>query len=135
MSKILASMAAFALLMMLALPGPADAAERRANGLRTETAAPTELSSQRYWRRRHGYWGPRYRWGRRYAYWGPRYRYWGPRYRYWGPRYAYWGPRYRYWGPRYRYWRPRYAYWGYPYYWRPRPVIAFSIGFGPRWWW
>jgi len=107
MSKILASIAAFALLAMLALPGPANAAERRTDGLRAnEAAAPTEFSSYRRWHRR--------------AWWGPRYGYYRP---YWRPRYAAWGYPYGY------------GYGYYPYYYRPRPVVAFSIGFGPRWGW
>ena len=36
MSRILVVCAAFALVLMLALPGPANAAERRADGLRTK---------------------------------------------------------------------------------------------------
>ncbi len=109
MSKILASLAAFALLIMLALP--AGAAERRADGLRAnDPAAQTEFSSRyRGWHRRHfvrrGWWGPRYgyypRWRHRYAY------------------YPYYRP----------YWRPWYRPW------RPYPVVGIGFGYGRRWWW
>jgi hypothetical protein len=56
--------------------------------------------------------------------------------RYWRHRYGYY-PR-RYWGPRYgfyprRYWGPRYSYYGYPYYYRPGPIVSFGVGpFGFR---
>jgi hypothetical protein len=117
MSKMLASMAAFALVTMLALPGPADAAERRTEGLRTkDPVAQTEFSSQRRYYRR----GVVVR------------RAWGPR---WGYR-GYWRPRY---ASGYPYYRPYYAgYWGYPYYrpwYRPYPVVSIGFGFGPRWGW
>jgi hypothetical protein len=123
MSRMLAGAAAFALTLVLTLPGPAAATERRADGLRQNDAAMTEFSSQRRWHRRH--------FVRRHV-WGPRRAYWGPR-RFWGPRYAY------------PYWRrPVYAY--SPYYYRPwrrpyyahagfGPVVSFGIGFGPRYWW
>jgi hypothetical protein len=106
MSKILAGVAAFALLLILAMPGPANAAERRADGLRTADATMTDVSARhRRWHRRHFV---------RRHYWGPRYGYWGPR------SYAY-DPYYRpYWGPR--------AFVG-------GPGFGFSIGVGPRHWW
>jgi hypothetical protein len=121
MSKILVSTAALALAAVLTVAAPAGAAERRADGLRSQDAAQTEISSQRrYWRR--GFVGRR-------AFWGPRYGYWGAR-RYWRPRYAYSGYGYGYY--------PRYAYAAYPYYyrpWRPFPVFGIGFGFGPRFWW
>jgi hypothetical protein len=105
MSKILAGFAAFALLLMLAMPGPANAAERRADGLRSGDAAMTEFST------RHR------RWHRRYV----RRHVWGPRYGYWGPRYYAYDPYYRpYWGPR--------AFVG-------GPGFGFGFGVGPRHWW
>ncbi|HKG00764.1 MAG TPA: hypothetical protein VKB15_09090 [Xanthobacteraceae bacterium] len=109
MSKILASVAAFALVAMLALPGPANAAERRADGLRAnQAAAPTEFSSRhRRWHRRHIV--------VRRAY-GPRFGY----YPYARPLYA-----------GYPYDR---SWWGGPYY-RPGPAVSFGFGFGPRWGW
>jgi hypothetical protein len=117
MSKILASFAAIALLVVLALPGPATAAERRADGARPNDSAMTDVSAhRRYWR------GGVYR----RAYWGRPY---------WRARYGYWRPRYAYWGPRYAYAGYPYAGWGYPYYWRPRPFVSVGFGFGPRWWW
>ena len=109
MSKILAGFAAFALLFILAMPGPATAAERKGDGLRTSDAAMTEVSARhRRWHRRH--------YVRRHV-WGPRYGYWRPRYR----AYAYDPYYYRpYWGPR--------AYVGVP-------GVGFSVGVGPRYWW
>jgi hypothetical protein len=109
--------------VMLAFPGPANAAERRADGLRDNASAMTDVSAQR-WRWRRGYYGRP--WVRRAAW-----------------RRAAWGPG---WGYGYG-WRARYAGWGYPYaypyaypyYWRPRPVVAVSFGpafgWGPRWGW
>jgi hypothetical protein len=115
MSKILAGIAAFALTAMLALPGPASAAERRADGVRAnDQAAPTEFSSRhRRWHRRHVV--------VRRAY---------------GPRFGYY-PYYR--RPYYSgFYRPAYA--GYPYYggysyYRPYPTFSIGFGFGPRWGW
>jgi hypothetical protein len=139
MSRILLSTAALALAALLTVGAPAGAAERRADGARASEAAPAEVSAQRRWYgRRHvarrAVWGPRRAfWGpRRYGYWGRPY--WRTRHAYWGPRYRYWRPRYAYWGPGYGYYGSPYAY-GYPYYWRPRPVISIGFGFGPRWWW
>jgi hypothetical protein len=109
MSKILGTMAAFALLATLALPGSANAAERRADGLKAhDAAAQTELSSVRRWHRRHVV--VRRAWGPRYGYWGPRY---GGYPYYAGYPYAGYG-------------------YGYPYY---RPGISIGFGFGPRWGW
>jgi hypothetical protein len=111
MSKILASMAAFALVSVLALPGPASAAERRADGLRaTDATAMTDVSAYRRWRR---------------AYWGPRYGFYRP---YWRPRYAYWGAPYSY-GYNPYFYRPR-----------PVFALSIGFGprwgwGGPRYWW
>jgi hypothetical protein len=120
MSRMLAGTAAFALMTVLALSGPAGATERRADGLRQNDTTMTEFSSQRRWHRRHHV--RRHIWGPRRAFWGPRRAFWGPR-PYWrAPVYAY-SPYY------YRPWRrPYYAYAG-------APVISFGIGFGPRFWW
>ena len=121
MSKIVAGAAALAVTALLTLPGPAGAAEQRADGLRNhDTAASTELSSQRYWRR--GYVARRT----------------------WGPRFAY-RPYYQpYYGgyPFYQPWRP-YSHGGLPYgysygsspYYYSRPVASFGFGFGPGWGW
>jgi hypothetical protein len=128
MSKILASSAALALLIVLALPGPTSAAERRADGVRADDSAMTDVSAyRRYWRGgvyRRAYWGGRPYWRARYGAWGPRYGYWRPRYAYWGGGYPYYGGYYPYYRP---YWRP----WG----WGPRPFVSVGFGFGPRWWW
>lgn len=113
MSKLYAALAAIALLFVLAAPGPASAAERRAHGVINGKIEHHEISShRRRYYHRHTY-APRYRYVRRY----------------YGPRY-YYGPQYRY------------GYYGYPYYGRPYwgPGIyagpfGFGIGFGPRWWW
>jgi hypothetical protein len=114
MAKILSTALALALAAVVTATAPAGAAERRADGVRSKNATPTEFSSQRRrWRRGYRV---------RRAVWGPRYRYWRPRYRY-----AAWGyPGYGY----------GYGY-GYPYYraWRPFPVFGIGIGFGRRWWW
>jgi hypothetical protein len=129
MSRVLAGFAAFALLVMLALPGPANAAERRVDGLRAKDTAMTDVSAQRWRWRRGGYYVGR-PWVRRAA-WG-----WGPGWRV--RRAAAWG-----WGGG---WGYPYAYpYAYPYYWRPRPVVAVSFGpafgwgpgwgWGRRWWW
>ena len=130
MSKVLASIAAFALTTMLALPGPANAATSRTDGLRPHDAhAMTEVSSRRIHRR-----GVVLRRGVvvRRGYWGPGAGYWGPRYAYPIYRRPFWGPRYGLGYPYYRPWRPWYA--AYPYY-RPYPVASFGFGFGPRWGW
>ena|SRR5215472_7676925 len=132
MSKILATVAALAVAVMLALPAPASAADRGPDGLRTTHKAMTDVSAIRHYYGRR-YYGGRVFVGRRL--WGPRYGYWGPRPFYWGgpfwrPRYAGYYP----WRP-YPYWR-RHAYWR-PWYrpWYPRPYIALGFPFAPRWWW
>ena len=114
MSKLLAGVASVGLLVALSLPVPAAAAEKAA-GLRTDQAAPTDVSSRRYRRRvvvvRRAYY--------------PRYRYYGGYYPY---SYGYGYPYYSsYYSPAYY---PRYYYGG----------PAFSIGFGfggwgRRGWW
>jgi hypothetical protein len=124
MSRILVG-AAFLFALMLAVPGPATASERRADGMRNTDM--TEFSSQRWrarravayrggvWRRaawRRAAWGPR--WGvRRAAVWGPG---WGVR------RAAYWG-----------------GGWGYPYAYPAASVVVVRTvpawGWGPRWGW
>lgn len=128
MSKLYAALGATALMLVFAAHGPANATERRADGVRN--VETHEFSSQRRHYRRH-YYGPRYRHVR---HWGPRY-YYGPRYRhvrYWGPRY-YYGPRYRYGYYGYPYYRPyRPAFWGPGFY--AGPGISIGFGFGPRWW-
>ena len=104
MAKMIVSLAAAALLSALALPGPASAADKRADGLANTAPQATEFSS------RHRRWH-RPRVVRRY------YRY--PRYRYRYPRaYAYYPYPY--------YYRP------YPYYYGPGVGIhtpGFSFGF------
>ena len=108
MSKILTSMAAFALLTALALP-TANAAERRSDGLRqSDATAPTEFSSRRYYRR-HRVVVVRRAYGPRFGYYRPYYR----------PYYAGY---------------PYYGYASYPYY-NPAPAVSFGVGFGPRWGW
>jgi hypothetical protein len=138
MSRILASLVALAWLIVLALPGSAVAADQPPGGLSAKDQAMTDVSSYRYWRPRYAwgygrpYWRPRYAWGYGRPYWRPRYA-WGYGRPYWRPRYA-WGYPAPYWRPRYAFYRP-YPYWR-PF-WRPRPVVAFSVGFGfgPRLWW
>jgi hypothetical protein len=141
MSKFLATVGALALAVTLALPVAANAADRKADGLRGgDAAGMTDVSSYR--RRWHGryvgvrrgfyhrpYWRARYAYGHYRPYWRARYAY--PYYRPW--RRAYVG--YPYWRPYYRpFYRPYYA--GYPFY-RPwyGPRLAFGFGFGRRWWW
>src|SRR5262245_48527208 len=105
MSKILATIGALALAATLALPVAANAAERKADGLRdADAAGMTDVSS--FHRRWHG----RYGWRGRYV--GVRRAWWGPRFGYYRP---YWRARYGY-----GYYRPwRRAYVGYPYWRRP----------------
>src|SRR5262245_25547381 len=126
MSRILAGIAAFALLSVLAL-SPAGAAERRSDGLKIKSAAAsTDMSAQRYWRARRAYWGG---WGVRRA-WGPGYGFYGPWYRpLYRPYYA-GGYGYGYASP-YAYGAYPYQYGGYPIY--ARPVVSVGFGFGPRW--
>jgi Ni/Co efflux regulator RcnB len=101
MAKMIVSLAAAALLSALALPGPASAADKRADGLANAAPQATEFSS------RHRRWH-RPRVVRRY------YRY--PRYRYRYRPYAY--------APYPYYYRP------YPYYYGPRFYgPGFSFGF------
>ena len=76
MTKILAGVAALALVGTVALPLQASAAERQAAGI--TKAQVDEMSAQRYYHRRH--------YARRY--WAPR-RYYGPRYGYYGYPHAY----------------------------------------------
>jgi hypothetical protein len=128
MSRILASVAALAWLIVLAIPGSAVAADQR--GLRANDQAMTDVSAYRR------YWGPRYGWGVGRPYLRPRYA-WGYGRPYWRPRYAAWGYPAPYWRPRYAFYRP-YPYFYRPF-WRPRPFITagfgFGYGFGPRLWW
>ena len=122
MSKILMGLAAAGVTAMLALPAPAIAKERPADGVRN--LDQMEFSARRRHRRviRH-YYGPRY--GYR-SYRPYRYAY-GPRYRY-RPYYAAYGyPYYASYG--YPYHSYAYA----PYYYRPGPFFSigpFGIGFG-----
>ena len=110
MSKVLGTMAAFAALAMLALPGSATAAERRTDGLTAnQPGAETEFSSyHRRWHRRHVVVR-----------------------RAWGPRYGYYRPYYRPYYAGYAGYPYGYGY-GYPY---SRPGISIGFGFGPRWGW
>jgi hypothetical protein len=91
---MLAAFAAIFMLWVMALPGPADAAQRRADGV-TNADQATEFSAQRRYYRRYnrryyrGYYRPYYRryYYRPYYYRPYYYRpyYYRP-YRYWGPR-------------------------------------------------
>src|SRR5262245_32475707 len=102
MSRILVS-AAFLFALILAVPSPASAAERRGDGLRTNDM--TEFSAQ--WRARRAYWGGAPGWRVRRAAWGG---YPGWRVR----RAAAWGG-YPGWGVRRAaYWGGGYGAWGYP---------------------
>ncbi|MFL4986644.1 MAG: hypothetical protein ACJ8EN_23910 [Xanthobacteraceae bacterium] len=115
MLKVLGTMAAFAVLATLALPGSATAAERRADGLKAnQPGAETEFSSRRRWHRRHVVVRPA---------WGPRYGYYRPYHR---PYYAGYPYGSYYAGSPYGYG------YGYPY---SRPGISIGFGFGPRWGW
>jgi hypothetical protein len=124
MSKILATVGALALAATLALPAAANAAERKADGLRADAAGMTDVSSyHRRWHRRHvvvrrGFYHRPY-WRGRYAY-----GYYRPFYRR-----AYVG--YPYWRPYRPYYAGFYRPWYHPWY---GPRLAFGIGFGPRWW-
>jgi hypothetical protein len=64
---MLAAFAAIFLLWVIALPGPADAAQRRADGVATIDQTTEFGSRHRRWHRRH-YHGRRYYRGPRYAY-------------------------------------------------------------------
>jgi hypothetical protein len=104
MSKLYTALAASALLFVLAAPGPAGAAERRADGVRTLDQLEFSAQRRHYGYRRHHvrryyggprYYGPRYR----YGYYGNPYYGYGPRY-YGGPGISLgfgFGPRYGYW--------------------------------------
>jgi hypothetical protein len=98
MSKIFASGATLGVLLMLALPGAANAAERRADGLRSHgPAAQTEFSSaDRYYANRYvvrrpfdpASWGPGFGY-----YWQPLYGFYPYYAAYYYPnRPAYYGP-------------------------------------------
>jgi hypothetical protein len=101
MSRFLAGIAALTLAGAATLPIQASAAEQ-AGISASKAVTSTDMSAQRrYWRYRHGYYGPR--------------RHWGPGYGYYGGPYAYGYP-------------APYAY-GYPHYYRPAPFVGF--GFGP----
>jgi hypothetical protein len=114
MSKILIGLAAIGVTAMLALPTPAIAKDRPADGVRN--LEQMEFSSRHRKRRfiRH-YHGPRYG-----------YRSWYRPYRY-----AYW-PRHRYYRPYYAsYYHPYYAYAYSPYYYRPYYHSGPFFGVGP----
>jgi hypothetical protein len=127
MSKILIGLAAAGVTAMLALPAPAIAKDRPADGVRN--VEQMEFSAGRRVRRhvwRHH--GPR----RVY------HRHWHARSWYRPYRHAYW-PRYRSWpyyaSYSYPYYAPYYAYAYSPYYYRPGPFFSigpfgFSFGFG-----
>jgi hypothetical protein len=87
MSRFLGGIAALTLAgAAMMLPIQASAAERQAGVSTDKAVTSTDMSAQRrYWRHRHGFYGPR-------RYWGPRYRYgyYGyPRPYYYGYPYAY----------------------------------------------
>lgn len=106
MKKSLFLSAAIAGLCAMAASVPADAADRKSDGLRNDAAVTIDMSARRY--RRHAY------------------RYYHTR-RYYGPRYYYSRPYYPYgygYGPGYY----SYGYAPYPYYYR-RPGIYFGFGF------
>jgi hypothetical protein len=109
MSKILATLSALFLLMLVASPVPADAAQRNVNGVRN--LDQYEFSSHRRYYRRHYRYHRRAYWRRPYGYYGYGY---GP---YWGPRYGYYRP---YWGPRY------YAAAPFPFF----PFFGIGLGWG-----
>ena len=121
MSKIVGTMAAFAVVATLALPGSATAAERRGDGVKlNQPAAATDLSSvhrYRYFRHRHVFYRP---------YWRHRVVYHRP---YW--RYGFYRPFYRPWYAGSPYYGP-YAAYPYGFY---RPGFSIGFGFGPRWGW
>ena len=79
MTKILATCAAVALTAAFALPAPATAAEKRADGVRNQDQI--EVSSQRRYRR-YGY-----RYGPRYGYYRPYRSYYNAPYYAYAPRY------------------------------------------------
>lgn len=100
MSKLLAALAVTGAMALVALPAPASADDRRADGIQNAQVGDWEFSDHRRRYRRYYY-------GRRY--WGPRY-YARP---YYAPYYAY--------SPYYRY-RP----WGWPGY-GYGPGVGFGI--------
>jgi len=116
MSKILAGTAALALAAMLALPGAASAADRKAGGLRSQDAAAVTDVSARRWHRRHVV--IRRAWGPRFGFYRP----WRP----WYAGYPYSRP----WG-----WGSPYSAYGYSPYYYSRPAFSFGVGVGPRWGW
>jgi hypothetical protein len=87
MSKILAGLAVLAAIVILSLPAPASAAERRADGVRNVEQFEFSSHRRRYRHRHHvrRYYGPGPYWGWR----GPR-PYYGHAYPY--PRYYYRAP-------------------------------------------
>ena len=87
MSRILVSIAALGLMGAASLPLPASAAERHDGATNATIQQPTDVSSQRRWRRHYGYWG-----ARRHYYYGPRYGYYGGPYYGYGYPYGYYRP-------------------------------------------
>lgn len=82
MKAMVVTLAAAGIAAAFAMPAKADGTAR-ANGVNnTAKAEHTDISAQRRYYRRYGYYGPRYR------YWGPRYGYYRP-YPYYRP---YYGP-------------------------------------------
>ena len=85
MTKILATCAAVALTAAFALPAPATAAEKRADGVRNQDQI--EVSSQRRYRRYgHRYYGSRYGYYR-HGYYRPYRSYYNAPYYAYAPRY------------------------------------------------
>jgi hypothetical protein len=83
MKAMVVTLAAAGLAAAFAMPAKADGTAR-ANGVNnTAKVEHTDISAQRRYYRRHGYYGPRYR------YWGPRYGYYRPYPYYYRP---YYGP-------------------------------------------
>ena len=71
MSKFLVSVAALGMLGAAGLSLPANAAERHDGATNTTVQQPTDVSSQRRWRRHYGYrYYPRRHYGPRYGYYG-----------------------------------------------------------------
>ena len=87
MNKLLATGAAVALTAAFAIPAPAVAAEKRANGVHNQDQIEVSDQRRRYRRAYRAYYGPRYGYARPYYYDAPYYAY-APRpyYRpYYGP--------------------------------------------------
>jgi hypothetical protein len=101
MFKVISVLAAVFVVLMVSLPGAADAAQRQANGIKNP--GQIELSARRYVRRYHR----PYRY-RRYSY---RRRYYVPYYSY------YYSPYYSHYYSRYRYYRPYYYRGLFPFFW------------------